>query len=176
MNLNAKASSLTRKIEAMEMERNKQAVIVCRICDYDTHSSEDCPTTPTFKEVLQEHTSATNAYQSPFNNQVAFQKEERASIGQLNNALQIREKGSFPAQPHPNPKGQYEVANAGPSSSKEHVQVVTTLQSGKEIMKNDPKIGKEPGSSDKKVSKNKFESKEVLEKVGDDKEKEPEIS
>ena len=182
MELNAKVASLTRKIEAIEMGRSKQLVTVCGICDCDTHSSEDCPTIPTFKEVLQEQFNATNAYPRPFNNQLGnsysptwrnhpnfswrnrptanqesvprrptqqggdfrpsqgaqytppppqsqnrsledllinliqtqnsiiqnnqqsfldFQKEVRTSIGQLSNTLQNREKGAFPAQPHP---------------------------------------------------------------------------
>ena len=48
MELNAKVASLTRKIEAIELGRSKQPVTVCGICDYDTHSSEDCPTIPAF--------------------------------------------------------------------------------------------------------------------------------
>ena len=54
------------------------------------------------------------------------------------------------------------MANAGPSTSEEQVQAVTTLRSGKEILKDDLKKGKSLASSDQKVSSNKSESKEVL--------------
>ena len=56
------------------------------------------------------------------------------------------------------------------------MQAVTTLRSGKEILKDDPKKRKSPASFDQKVSSNASESTEILEKVGDDIGKEPEIS
>ena len=68
--VNARIASLTRKIEAIELGKGKQPAPVCRICECDTHSSEDCPTIPAFREVLHEQANATNTYRRPFTNQM----------------------------------------------------------------------------------------------------------
>ncbi|KAL6547860.1 hypothetical protein OROHE_009565 [Orobanche hederae] len=64
-------------------------------------------------------------------NSQAISKLE-TQIGQLATTLAEREKGKFPSQSIPNPKGQYEV-----NSSNAEVQSITTLRSGKEIQKPD---------------------------------------
>lgn len=38
----------------------------CGICETNTHLKKDCPTIPTFQEVLHEQANVANAYQRPF--------------------------------------------------------------------------------------------------------------
>ncbi|XVF72157.1 hypothetical protein PTKIN_Ptkin15bG0096600 [Pterospermum kingtungense] len=57
--LNARVASLTRKIEAMEMKKEKEIKSVqndeiCGICDIVGHSTNICPNIPVFKEVFHE--------------------------------------------------------------------------------------------------------------------------
>ncbi|MGV7988927.1 hypothetical protein PJP10_31650, partial [Mycobacterium kansasii] len=68
----------------------------------------------------------------------------------------IGNKGSFPAQPLPNPKSQYEVSDPSSSNQMEQAKSITTLMSRKTIDKTipfraekpkDPEMGKEDGSS-----------------------------
>jgi hypothetical protein len=52
----------------------------------------------------------------------------------LENQVGEREKGKFPSQPVPNPKGQYGINNSSSSThDQEHVQSITTLRSGRQI-------------------------------------------
>jgi uncharacterized phage infection (PIP) family protein YhgE len=53
-------------------------------------------------------------------------------IGQLANQVGERERGKFPSQPVPNPKGQFVIGStSAPSHGQEHVQAITTLRSGR---------------------------------------------
>jgi len=55
-------------------------------------------------------------------------------IGQLANQMGERERGKFPSQPVPNPKGQFVIGStSGPSHGQEHVQAITTLRSGRRV-------------------------------------------
>ena len=67
-------------------------------------------------------------------NQQAIQKLE-TSVEQIKCTLQGQGKGTFPAQPLLDPKGQFEVNNMFDPSFQEHVQAIT-LCSGKELHKN----------------------------------------
>ena len=52
----------------------------------------------------------------------------------------VQEKGRFPFQPHPNPKGVHEVeSHEGESSQMKDVKALITLRSGKKIEKPTPK-------------------------------------
>ncbi|XP_062115167.1 uncharacterized protein LOC133829456, partial [Humulus lupulus] len=82
-------------------------------------------------------------------------------VGQLATALADREKGTFPSQPIPNLKGQYEI---GKSSHNGEVKSISTLRSGKKIVKPDyiPEVENEkekeksqPSSSNLNDSSNK---------------------
>ncbi|XP_062103761.1 uncharacterized protein LOC133814870, partial [Humulus lupulus] len=82
-------------------------------------------------------------------------------VGQLAIALADREKGTFPSQPIPNPKGQYEI---GKSSHNGEVKSISALRSGKKIVKPDyiPEVENEkekeksqPSSSNLNDSSNK---------------------
>ncbi|RVW69817.1 hypothetical protein CK203_061164 [Vitis vinifera] len=54
------------------------------------------------------------------------------AISRLTNLNTVQEKGKFPSQPHPNPKGIHEVeAQEGESSKVREVKAVITLRSGK---------------------------------------------
>ncbi|XP_026459761.1 uncharacterized protein LOC113360469 [Papaver somniferum] len=55
--------------------------------------------------------------------------ELKTSIVRIESRLNVREKGTLPAQTQPNPKGQFEVKD----SNLEQANVVTTLRSGKVI-------------------------------------------
>ncbi|KAL5725417.1 hypothetical protein ACHQM5_008564 [Ranunculus cassubicifolius] len=53
--------------------------------------------------------------------------ELKSSVGRIESHLAVREKGTFPSQPLPNPKSQFEVHDSSPSTSHiEHADVVTT--------------------------------------------------
>jgi hypothetical protein len=67
--LHPKFASLARKVEALELKKNGQLKyvqeIVCQICETNEHSSNDCPTLPSFKECLHEQANALNSFQWP---------------------------------------------------------------------------------------------------------------
>jgi hypothetical protein len=42
--------------------------IVCQICETNEHSTNDCPTLPSFKECLHEQANALNSFQRPNQN------------------------------------------------------------------------------------------------------------
>uniref|UniRef100_A0A2N9GKN7 Retrotransposon gag domain-containing protein n=1 Tax=Fagus sylvatica TaxID=28930 RepID=A0A2N9GKN7_FAGSY len=73
-------------------------------------------------------------------NQAVMQdiQELKNSVGRIDSKLNVREKGTFPAQPQPNPKTQF-VVNEVQNPHIEHVKAITTLRSGKVIEKDIPK-------------------------------------
>jgi len=70
--LQDKFASLARKVEALELKKSGQLKsvqdIVCQICETDEHSTNDCPTLPSFKECLHEQAYALNSFQRPNHN------------------------------------------------------------------------------------------------------------
>ena len=56
--LQSKFASLARKVEALELKRSVQLKfvqdIVCQIYETNEHTTNDCPTLPSFKECLHE--------------------------------------------------------------------------------------------------------------------------
>lgn len=70
--INTKIASLIKKLEAVELQKvnlmkaTKIYNSVCNICESDAHHTKDCPTIPTFKEVLHDQTNLANIYQRPF--------------------------------------------------------------------------------------------------------------
>jgi len=70
--LQAKFASLARKVEALELKKSGQLKyvqdIVCQICETNEHSTNDCPTLPSFKECLHEQAHALNSFQRPNHN------------------------------------------------------------------------------------------------------------
>jgi hypothetical protein len=60
--LQAKFASLAIKVEALELKRSGQLKsfqeIVCQICETNEHSTNDCPTLPSFRECLHEQAHA----------------------------------------------------------------------------------------------------------------------
>jgi len=74
------------------------------------------------------------------------------TLAKFASALNIHEKGKFPSQPQPNPKGQHN-SNACSSGSQhmDQVKAVITLRSGKIVEKEIP----EPHESDESISKGK---------------------
>jgi hypothetical protein len=65
-------------------------------------------------------------------------QELKKSVGRIDPKLNVKEKGTFPAQPQPNPKTQF-VVNEVQNPHIEHVKAITTLRSGKVIEKDIPK-------------------------------------
>jgi hypothetical protein len=70
--LQAKFTSLARKVEALELKMSGQLKyvqeIMCQICEINEHSTNDCPTSPSFKECLHEQANALNSFQRPNHN------------------------------------------------------------------------------------------------------------
>ena len=64
----------------------------------------------------------------------------QSSISSLNNQPQVLEKGRFPSQTLPNPRGVHEIDFLGkPAPKMDEVQAIITLRSGKEIEQSMPK-------------------------------------
>ena len=56
------------------------------------------------------------------------------SISRLTNQQQVREKGKFPSQTQPNPRGVHELSSSSePNLRIDEVKAVITLRSGKEV-------------------------------------------
>jgi hypothetical protein len=74
--LQTKFASLARKVEALELKKSGQLKfvqdIVCQICETNEHSTNECPTLPSFKECLHEQANALNNFQRP--NQNSYSK------------------------------------------------------------------------------------------------------
>ncbi|KAL9390408.1 hypothetical protein Peur_019016 [Populus x canadensis] len=70
--LQAKFASLAKKVEALELKKSGQLKsvqdIACQICETNEHSTNDCPTLPSFKECLHEQAHALNSFQRPNHN------------------------------------------------------------------------------------------------------------
>ena len=64
------------------------------------------------------------------------------SITRITNLLEVQEKGRFPSQTLPNPKGVHEICSSS-NSENDEVKAIITLRSGKEIEQTVPKIAKE---------------------------------
>ena len=62
------------------------------------------------------------------------------SISRLSNQQQVQEKGKFPSQTQPNPRGLHEVSSPNePNSRMDEVKAIITLRSGKELTQPAPK-------------------------------------
>ncbi|KAM6556416.1 hypothetical protein CsatB_003435 [Cannabis sativa] len=94
---------------------------------------------PSLEDTLQQFMQST---QQIMQNQSQSIAKLETQLGQLANAVTEREKGRFPSQPVPNPKGQYEV---GIPSHKEEAKSISTLRSEKQIVKPDytPQVEKD---------------------------------
>ena len=58
----------------------------------------------------------------------------QCSISRLTNQLQVQEKGKFPSQTQPNPRGIHEIASANePTPRMDEVKAIITLRSGKKV-------------------------------------------
>ena len=64
------------------------------------------------------------------------------SITRITNLLEVQEKGRFPSQTLPNPKGVHEIGSSS-NSRMDEVKAIITLRSGKEIEQPVPKIAEE---------------------------------
>lgn len=84
----------------------------------------------------------------------------KAMMSQIISTMQVREKGTFPAQSQPNPKGQFEIGSSSSKDPQVNVQEITTLRSGREI--------------NKEISKKVEKPKEPSPSKGDEKEKQDE--
>ena len=64
------------------------------------------------------------------------------SITKINNILEVQERGRFPSQTLPNPKGVHEIGSSS-SSGLDEVKSIITLRSGREIKQPVPKAAEE---------------------------------
>ena len=69
--LNARVTSLTRKIEAMELRKAKEVKSIknkefCNLCETNEHSTNECPHLPVFKEAMHEQVNAIEYTQKPY--------------------------------------------------------------------------------------------------------------
>ena len=110
---------------------------------------------PSLEDTLQQFMQSTQ--QVLHSNSQAISKLE-TQLGQLATAVGEREKGKFPSQPIPNPKGQYQVGSSNPN---EEVKSITTLRSGKIIVKPNhlPEFEKESHKSQPENSKSNDSTK-----------------
>ena len=82
------------------------------------------------------------------------------SIYRLTNQQQEQEKGKFPSQTHPNPRGVHELSSSNePPPKMDEVKVVITLMSGKEVEQPIPKPAEE-GTEEKEAELEKIVIKE----------------
>jgi hypothetical protein len=102
-------------------------------------SSSHAPYVPPHKKSLEDTLQAFIQGQTQINQAVMQDIQElKNSVGRIDSKLNVREKGTFPAQPQPNPKTQF-VVNEVQNPHLEHVKAITTLRSGKVIEKDIPK-------------------------------------
>ena len=66
------------------------------------------------------------------------------SITRINYLLEVQEKGRFPSQTLPNPKGVHEIGSSS-NSRMDEVKAIITLRSGKEIEQPVPMTAEETG-------------------------------
>ncbi|XP_026445216.1 uncharacterized protein LOC113345757 isoform X1 [Papaver somniferum] len=93
-------------------------------------SSSSNPYVPPHKNSLEDTLHTFMQGQTQINQNVMKTLDElKTRIVRIESRLNVREKGKFPAQTQPNPKGQFEAKN----SNLEQANVVTTLRSGKVI-------------------------------------------
>ncbi|KAH9750378.1 hypothetical protein KPL71_013853 [Citrus sinensis] len=116
-------TTLSRKVDALALNQSinhHPSVVneVCALCSNLSHTAQNCPSLPAYQE----------AYSEQLNTQAILKLEHQ--LGQLATTVAEREKGKFPSQPVPNPKGVHEV---GSSSSHQHEEAkyVMTLRRGK---------------------------------------------
>ena len=63
------------------------------------------------------------------------------SVSRLTNQQQVQEKGKFPSQTQPNPRGLHEVSSSNDLNSRMNdVKAIITLRSGKELTQPAPKV------------------------------------
>ena len=66
------------------------------------------------------------------------------SVSRFTNQLQVLEKGKFPSQTQPNPRGVHELSSSSdPNPRIDEVKAVVTLRSGREVKPSAPKLVEE---------------------------------
>ena len=93
-------------------------------------------------------TQKINTVESTLNSKIDGLQNELAhkidnllySITRLTNQQQVQEKGKFPSQTQPNPRGIHEIASASePAPRMDEVKAIITLRSGKKVEQPVPK-------------------------------------
>ena len=80
-----------------------------------------------------------------------------SQIGQIANHLGEREKGKFPSQLEPNPKASVIGNSSNSTHGQEHVRVIVTLRSGRQVDNHVGELEVEITGQERKVSGNKEE-------------------
>ena len=78
MEMKAKLSTLTRRLEELEMRNQHEVRVVaeapvpilpCLICQSTEHQGENCPTVPSVRDMMAEHANDMGQYKPPINAQ-----------------------------------------------------------------------------------------------------------
>uniref|UniRef100_A0A2N9IPP2 Reverse transcriptase/retrotransposon-derived protein RNase H-like domain-containing protein n=1 Tax=Fagus sylvatica TaxID=28930 RepID=A0A2N9IPP2_FAGSY len=122
---------------------------------------------PPHKRTLEDTLQTFMQGQSTINNQTSQALNDiRSTLTKLTTSLSTQEKGKFPAQPQPNPQGQFGVSGSSASGTQhEHVKSITTLRSGKVIDKTIPTKAQKPEEFSKPKSDDKLDKSESSEAV-----------
>ena len=84
-------------------------------------------------EISQKHDSLQSEIYQKYDNL-------QYSISRLSNQQQVQERGKFPSQTQPNPRGLHEVSSSNePNSRMDEVKAIIKLRSGKELKQAAPK-------------------------------------
>ena len=84
------------------------------------------------------------------------------SITKINNLLEVQERGRFPSQTLPNPKGVHEIGSSS-NSGMDEVKAIITLRSGKEIEQPVPMTAEET-CKEKEAEPEKIISEDLVKK------------
>ncbi|RVW72454.1 hypothetical protein CK203_060460 [Vitis vinifera] len=141
--MKAKVATMIRRLVELELKMIREVpetpmqVMSCSIFQSYEHLVEECPTSPTVREMPASQ-QASNLEQAIVN--LSKIDNLQYSISRLTGLNIVQEKGRFPSQPHQNPKGIHEVeAHKGESSHVRDVKAMITLRSGKEVELPTPK-------------------------------------
>uniref|UniRef100_A0A2N9H0L4 Reverse transcriptase/retrotransposon-derived protein RNase H-like domain-containing protein n=1 Tax=Fagus sylvatica TaxID=28930 RepID=A0A2N9H0L4_FAGSY len=99
-------------------------------------------------------------------NSVTYNPPHKRTLEDTLQTFITQEKGKFPAQPQPNPQGQFGVSGSSASGTQhEHVKSITTLRSGKVIDKTIPTKAQKLEEFSKPKSDDKLDKSESSEAV-----------
>ncbi|RVW13134.1 hypothetical protein CK203_110224 [Vitis vinifera] len=176
IDMKAKVGVMTRRLEELKLKKIREVqavfetpmqVMPCSICQSYEHLVEECPTIPVVREMFGiKRISLDNS--SPITMlhmeipTIQIGGTIQISLETKSTSVHCKEKGRFPSQTSPNPKGIHEVeAHEGESSQVRDIKAMITLRSGKEVELPTPKPHDETksGKRDREEGGNKGNKK-----------------